>query len=83
MEHSVSRVVVVSVALTAAAATVSVTDAGTGRAVVPPRPPKSEQEHGRGLLITRALATGWGQRRTGDGLTVWAELATPSPGPAR
>ncbi|WP_328223263.1 ATP-binding protein [Streptomyces sp. NBC_00104] len=79
LEHSDSHVITVSVALTAAAATVSVTDAGTGRrAVAQSRPPGPAQEHGRGLLITEALATGWGQRWTGDGLTVWAELATRS-----
>ncbi|MFD8172793.1 hypothetical protein [Streptomyces sp. NPDC059709] len=35
----------------------------------------AECEGGRGLLITGELATRWGTRRSGGGLTVWAEIA--------
>lgn len=53
----------------------------SGVAVVP-EVPRSEQENGRGLLITDALAARWGSLRTGEGLTVWAEVAVDvgSPG---
>ncbi|WP_215449278.1 ATP-binding protein [Streptomyces sp. ATCC 21386] len=93
LEHSDSRLIAITLALGITTATVSVTDEGTsaGQGAMapfpPPRPPKSEvdaeEEHGRGLLITAALATRWGQRRAGGGLTFWAEFTTRSPGLAR
>lgn len=77
LTHSSSRSIAVSCTLTAGTVTVGVTDEGRGdgSAAVPPGVPGAEQERGRGLLITDALATRWGTRRTGDSLTVWAEVA--------
>jgi anti-sigma regulatory factor (Ser/Thr protein kinase) len=76
LEHSDSRTVTVALARMVGAAVVSVTDEGRGcrghRPVPEPTSPPPDQEDGRGLLITEALATRWGQRRVGGGLTVWA-----------
>ncbi|MDX2933170.1 ATP-binding protein [Streptomyces ipomoeae] len=86
LEHSDSDLITVTFALAATVAIISVTDAGPGRETVatmpPPRMPGPEQERGRGLLITEALAARWGRRRVGNGLTVWAELAVECPGDA-
>ncbi|MFE9453376.1 ATP-binding protein [Streptomyces sp. NPDC006739] len=84
LEHSDSHTVTVTCALSAGTFAISVTDEGNGRTAptVPalPRPPCPEQEHGRGLLITAALAARWGTSRSGDGgLTVWAEVGTTAP----
>jgi anti-sigma regulatory factor (Ser/Thr protein kinase) len=76
VEHSDSRTIAVTCALTAESATLSVTDEG-GKDRTPearPSPPRPEQEHGRGLFITDALSGRWGIRRTRSGLTVWAEI---------
>ncbi|MFF9486848.1 ATP-binding protein [Streptomyces sp. NPDC014676] len=75
LEHSGSRVITVTCGLTAEVVTAGVTDEGEGGETLVPGAPGIEQEHGRGLLITDALAARWGTRRTGDGLTVWAEVA--------
>lgn len=81
LEHTDSRTITVTCGLTAEAAAVGVTDEGeSGAAVVPvvpevPEVPRNEQENGRGLLITDAPAARWGSLRTGEGLTVWAEVA--------
>ncbi|WKX09848.1 ATP-binding protein [Streptomyces sp. NL15-2K] len=87
LEHSDSRTITVTCALTAEAAAISVTDEGDSRTAVPPLPsrlPGPDQEHGRGLLITEALAARWGTRQSGNGLTVWAEvLADTSSGAAQ
>ncbi|WP_063741947.1 ATP-binding protein [Streptomyces yerevanensis] len=76
LEHSDSHTVTVALARMAGAAVVSVTDEGRGcrghRPVPEPTSPPPDQEYGRGLLITEVLATRWGQRRVGRGLTVWA-----------
>ncbi|PJE94177.1 hypothetical protein CUT44_28205 [Streptomyces carminius] len=46
--------------------------------------PDSEGERGRGLLLVAAVADRWGVReRCGPGKTVWAELGTGAPVPAR
>ncbi|MDX2825418.1 ATP-binding protein [Streptomyces ipomoeae] len=86
LEHSDSDLITVTLVLAAAVAIVSVTDAGPGReaaATMPlPRMPGHEEERGRGLLITEALAARWGRRWMGNGLTVWAELVVESPGNA-
>jgi anti-sigma regulatory factor (Ser/Thr protein kinase) len=39
------------------------------------RPPS---EHGRGVFLVDALATGWGTETTATGKTVWFELEIPS-----
>ncbi|MFD7062667.1 ATP-binding protein [Streptomyces sp. NPDC059906] len=79
LEHTDSRTVTVTCALTADTATVGVTDDGRsgGTPVISASTGWSEGdcEGGRGLLITDALATRWGTLRTGEGLTVWAEVA--------
>lgn len=83
LEHSDSQTVTVTCALTAGPVTISVTDEGTGYtrvAAAPATRPGPEQEHGRGLLITEALATRWGTRRTTGCLTVWAEVDTVTEG---
>ncbi|MCD7440417.1 ATP-binding protein [Streptomyces lincolnensis] len=76
LEHSGSPTVTVSCALSAHAVVISVTDAGTGpcKPVASAVPPRPEQERGRGLLITGALADRWGTQQAGGGLTVWAEV---------
>lgn len=78
LEHSDSRTITVTCASTADTLTVSVTDEGNGCAPTIPVPVGQQgpqQENGRGLLITDALATRWGTRRAGTGLEVWAEVA--------
>ncbi|MFD2691374.1 ATP-binding protein [Streptomyces phyllanthi] len=45
--------------------------------------PQSDQEDGRGLLITDALSARWGTRWTGKGLTVWAEVVADLREPVR
>lgn len=82
LEHSDSRTLTLTCALAAGTATVSVTDEGNGRTsrtFASPREPGADQEHGRGLLITAALATRWGTRQSGTGLTVWADVVTDVP----
>jgi anti-sigma regulatory factor (Ser/Thr protein kinase) len=79
LEHTDSHAVTITLVHTAREAIVAVTDEGHGDWVsVPdvPDAPGPEEERGRGLLITDALATRWGRRRTSGGLTVWAEVAT-------
>ncbi|MEU6229569.1 ATP-binding protein [Streptomyces sp. NPDC047042] len=78
LEHSDSPTITVALTLAAETATVSVTDEGEGYGPVAPGPtgPRPEEERGRGLLITGVLAARWGRRRTGKGLTVWAEVFT-------
>ncbi|MEV6587607.1 ATP-binding protein [Streptomyces acidicola] len=78
LEHSDSGTITVTCAHTAETVTISVIDEGHGPAPVaaPRTPPDPEREHGRGLLITDALADRWGTRETGAGLLVWAELVT-------
>ncbi|MFD4528084.1 ATP-binding protein [Streptomyces sp. NPDC058470] len=75
LEHSHSRSVTVTLSLATQTATVSVTDEGRGRITVPETAGPG-QERGRGLLIADTLANRWGQRRTGAGVTVWAEVTT-------
>lgn len=79
LEHSASRSVTVTLARIAGAAVISVTDEGRGRRnhhqpVPEPSSPPPDQEHGRGLLITEALAACWGQQRVDGSLTVWAVI---------
>ncbi|WP_328285739.1 ATP-binding protein [Streptomyces sp. GQFP] len=78
LEHSDSHTITVTVTLTTETATVSVTDEGGGHGLLVPAPagPRPEEECGRGLLITEALAARRGSRRTNRGLTVWAEVDT-------
>ncbi|WP_217242380.1 ATP-binding protein [Streptomyces sp. AC555_RSS877] len=82
LEHADSHTITITCALTAHTVTIGVTDEGRGnpQTVSPARAglPTPEQEHGRGLLITEVLADRWGTRRTGSGLTVWADLALAS-----
>ncbi|MGP4086055.1 ATP-binding protein [Streptomyces sp. KR55] len=78
LEHTDSDTITVTCALTSRMVTISVTDEGKGYSPTPSlgtaRLPVLEQEHGRGLLITDALADRWGTRRAGSGLTVWADV---------
>ncbi|ANS66615.1 hypothetical protein SLINC_4391 [Streptomyces lincolnensis] len=76
LEHSGSRTVTVTCALSAYAVVISVTDQGGGicKPVAPAAPPRPEQERGRGLLITGTLADRWGTRQADGELTVWAEV---------
>ncbi|WP_329051059.1 ATP-binding protein [Streptomyces violaceus] len=77
LEHGDGHTITVAWTLGAETVTISVTDEGgyrTDSLPAPPRPPGPEQERGRGLLITDALASRWGTRQSGDGLTVWAEV---------
>ena len=78
LEHSDSHTITVTLTLASETATVSVTDEGGGYGPVVPASarPGPEEERGRGLLITDALAARWGRRRTNKGLTVWAEVVT-------
>lgn len=79
LEHTDSPTVAITCALTAGTAVVGVTDDGRsgGTPMISASTGESEGEceGGRGLLITGALASRWGTRRTGQGLTVWAEVA--------
>ncbi|MFG2120556.1 ATP-binding protein [Streptomyces sp. NPDC048710] len=93
LEHSDGRTLTVTCALMARTVMISVTDEGDSHAPATSttlaRWPGHDQEQGRGLLITQALANRWGTCRTGSGLTVWAEIpiesaalvprATPAP----
>ncbi|MFE0808109.1 ATP-binding protein [Streptomyces sp. NPDC058848] len=79
LEHSDSRTVTIACALTGEVVTVGVTDSGRSGGTPSATAAGAECERGRGLLITDALAGRWGTRRTGGGLTVWAEVAV---GPA-
>ncbi|MFD7403161.1 ATP-binding protein [Streptomyces sp. NPDC059866] len=78
LEHTDSRTITVTCALTSRMVTFGVTDEGDGYSPMPSPGavglPVLEQEHGRGLLITAALADRWGTRRAGRGLTVWADV---------
>lgn len=83
LEHSDSRTITVACALTAETLTVGVADEGNGCVPTVPVPVGQQgpqQEHGRGLLITDALAARWGTRRSGSGLEVWAEVAAGAGG---
>ncbi len=83
LEHSDSRTITVACTLTADTLTISVTDEGDGCAPTVPVPvaqQEPQQENGRGLLITDALADRWGTRRSGGGLEVWAEVAAHTAG---
>jgi two-component sensor histidine kinase len=53
-------------------AVVEVTDAAPGRPVI--RDAGEEDERGRGLALTAALASRWGVRTSPRGKTVWAEV---------
>lgn len=84
LEHSDSHTITVTLTLTATTATISVTDEGDGYSpvVLTSARPRPDEEHGRGLLITDALATRWGRRRTDNGLRVWAEVVHDAKGRA-
>jgi anti-sigma regulatory factor (Ser/Thr protein kinase) len=45
------------------------------------RPADDDDEHGRGLLIVRALTTRYGVTRTAAGKVVWFEQLLTAPGP--
>ncbi|WP_326650642.1 MULTISPECIES: ATP-binding protein [unclassified Streptomyces] len=53
---------------------IEVSDARADRAPAP-RPPTTDLETGRGLLLVDAVATTWGVADRVVGKTVWAELA--------
>lgn len=78
LEHTDSHTITVTCALASRTVTIGVTDEGQGCPPASPLGaagrPSPEQQHGRGLLITEALADRWGTRRTGSGLTVWADV---------
>lgn len=52
---------------------IAVTDA-RGERLPSPRESAPDAPHGRGLLLVRALATGWGVHVLDIGKTVWCEL---------
>ncbi|WNZ08293.1 ATP-binding protein [Streptomyces sp. 11x1] len=83
LEHSDSHTITVDCGLTSRTAVISVTDEGGGptSAALPTSAELLglEQERGRGLLITQALAVRWGTLRDGGELTVWAEVPMESP----
>ncbi len=74
LEHSDSRFLVVELTRSGPVVRVGVSDEGEGRAVVC-EGPSAMRERGRGLPIVAALSERWGQDRTDDGHTVWAEIA--------
>lgn len=76
LEHSGSPMVTVACARYPSAIVLTVTDAGTGPTPTPIPTSPPDSEHGRGLLITAALAARWGTHRTAGGVTVWAEFST-------
>ncbi|WP_326582234.1 ATP-binding protein [Streptomyces sp. NBC_00487] len=83
LEHGGSDLITVTLALATATVTIAVTDAGPSRGIAASLPtawvlPGVEQERGRGLLITEALASRWGRWGTRDSLTVWADIAVES-----
>jgi anti-sigma regulatory factor (Ser/Thr protein kinase) len=47
------------------------------------RNPGPDDPCGRGLVIVKALSDRWGVRITDTGKSVWCELGTPRPAPAR
>jgi hypothetical protein len=78
-----SPTITVDCGLTTHTAVISVTDEG-GEVTSEALPTSAEllggeQERGRGLLITQALAVRWGTLRDGGDLTVWAEVPLESP----
>lgn len=75
LEHTASRSVAVTLALAGRSAVVTVTDEGTGDIPVAALP-AGDDEHGRGLFMVAVLAHRWGERRSREGLTVWAEVVT-------
>ncbi|MGW0579720.1 ATP-binding protein, partial [Streptomyces sp. NPDC002920] len=52
----------------------SVRDEGCAPGETHPSPQRSEEEHGRGLLLVEALCHSWGAQEHGLGLLVWADL---------
>ncbi|WP_308404418.1 ATP-binding protein [Streptomyces sp. ATCC 21386] len=83
LEHGGSDLITITLALATATVTIAVTDVGPSRGIMGSLPsarvlPGAEQERGRGLLITEALASRWGWRGTRDSLTVWADIAVDS-----
>nr|WP_281291841.1 ATP-binding protein [Streptomyces tailanensis] len=83
LEHSKSHTITVDCGLTSHTAVISVTDEGGGPTSVALHTSTEllglEQERGRGLLITQALAVRWGTLRGGGELTVWAEVPLEAP----
>lgn len=55
---------------------VSDTGSGLGRMAVPDRPPRSDQDHGRGLWIVSQLADRMDVRCSAEGTTVRIELTS-------
>ncbi|MFD7957953.1 ATP-binding protein [Streptomyces ardesiacus] len=74
LEHTDSPTIAITCCLTGGTATLGVTDDGRGGGTPVISASTGACEGGRGLLITDALATRWGTRRTSGGLTVWAEF---------
>jgi anti-sigma regulatory factor (Ser/Thr protein kinase) len=53
-------------------------DQDTGPCDLHPREPRSDEDHGRGLMVVDALSHSWGVRRaSASHKVVWAELAVP------
>jgi Histidine kinase-like ATPase domain len=53
---------------------IAVRDEGCAPGEPHPSPQRSDEEHGRGLLLVDALCRAWGAQEHGPGLLVWAEL---------
>ncbi|MEU2714140.1 ATP-binding protein [Streptomyces sp. NPDC007205] len=54
---------------------IAVRDEGCAPGEPHPSPQRTDEEHGRGLLLVDALCRAWGVQEHGPGLLVWAELA--------
>jgi anti-sigma regulatory factor (Ser/Thr protein kinase) len=53
-------------------------DQDTGSCHLHPQEPRSDEDHGRGLMVVDALSQRWGVRRTSvSHKVVWAELVVP------
>ncbi|MFF4752922.1 ATP-binding protein [Streptomyces sp. NPDC002514] len=53
---------------------IAVRDEGCAPGTPHPSSQRSEEEHGRGLLLVGAMCRAWGAQEHGPGLLVWAEL---------
>ncbi|MDX3387711.1 ATP-binding protein [Streptomyces niveiscabiei] len=74
LEHTKSTTITLTCTFTPTTAVLTVTDEGTAHPFLPHPALTPDEEHGRGLLITDAIATRWGTCRTRRGLMVWAEV---------
>ncbi|WP_338683699.1 ATP-binding protein [Streptomyces acidiscabies] len=74
LEHTKSTTITLTCTFTPTTAVLTITDEGTGHPFLTCPTLTPDEEHGRGLLITDAIATRWGTCKTRRGLMVWAEV---------